>query len=107
MCPELAPKVGAFVRPVGIGYGYCLRVVKVFPPDEHDARTVIKFERWGLKDGAPVRDGYQKHIWQSDLVPALPGVWRDEWPHQTPRWTCCPLYYRLMDTGPNGQMELI
>lgn len=90
-----------------MGYGYCLRVVKVFPPEKHDGRTCIEFERWGQKDGVPVRDGHHNHNWQSDWVPALPGVWRDQWPHSTPRWACCPLYYRLMDTGPKGQMELI
>lgn len=107
MTPEQMPPVGAFLRPVGYGYGYCLRVVKTWAPDKEHPRGYVEFERWGLKDGVPVRDGHHDHSWQSDLVPALPGVWRDEWPHQTPRWSCCPLYYRLMDTGPKGQMELL
>lgn len=107
MAPEQAPPIGAFVRPVGLGYAYCLRVMKVWPPHKQDSRTVIEFERWGLENGIPVRDGHQNRCWESDLVPAIPGVWRDQWPYDTPRWGCCPLYYRLMDTGPKGQMELI
>lgn len=104
---DQAPPIGAFMRPVGRGYAYCLRVVKVFPPDADDPRPVIEVERWGMANDRPVRDGHHDHGWLRNLVPALPGVWRDQWPFDTPRWTCCPLYYRLMDTGPNGQMELI
>lgn len=107
MTPEQMPPVGAFLRPVGRGYAYCMRVVKVWPTSKDSPRITIEYERWGLENETPVRDGHQNYGWNSDLVPALPGVWRDEWPHQTPRWSCCPLYYRLMDTGPKGQMELL
>ena len=38
------------------------------------------------------------------LNPVAEGVWKDEWKHATPRWTCCPLYYRRINV--RGQMSL-
>lgn len=38
------------------------------------------------------------------LKPVADGVWKDEWEHATPRWSCCPLYYRRIDV--RGQMSL-
>lgn len=101
------PPIGAFLRPVGKGYAYCLRVVRTFPPTQEDPREGAEFERWGMKNQTPVKDGHQDHCWLTGITRVLPGVWKDEWPHNTPRWTCCPIYYRLMNTGPKGQMELI
>lgn len=102
------PPVGAFIRPVGKGYAYCYKVLRVFGPTKDQPREGIECERWGLdKDGTPVRDGHQTHSWLYGLRHALPDAWRDEWEHPTQRWMCCPLYYRLMNTGPRGQMELL
>lgn len=109
MEPEQAPPIGAFLRPVGRSYAYCLRVVKVHPPDEYDEETCVEFERWGMENGTPIKDGYQNHVWLSNLVPALPGVWREQCPYypQPRHWAHSPLYYRQMDIGPSSQMELI
>lgn len=107
MTTHQPPPIGAYLRPVGQGYGYCLRVVEVFPPDQDDPREGLKFERWGQADGVPVKDGHQSHSWMRGLRRVAPGVWKDQWEFDTPRWSCCPLYYRLMQTGPRGQMELI
>lgn len=98
------PPVGAFLRAVGMGHGYCLRVVQNFQAEREEG---TEFERWGMKDGAPVKDGHHDHCWMYGLRRVLPGVWKDEWKHGTPRWSCCPLYYRQMHTGPKGQMDLL
>jgi hypothetical protein len=90
-----------------MGYGYCLRVIEVYPPDDDDRREGLKLERWGQAGGQPIKDGHQNHSWMRGLRRVLPGVWKDQWEFDTPRWGCCPLYYRLMTTGPRGQMELI
>ena len=108
MTPHEPPPVGAYLRAVGQGYGYCLRVVRNFQPDPADRdQEGTEFERWGMKDGIPIRDGHHDHCWLYGLKLVLPGVWKDEWEHDTPRWSCCPLYYRIMNTGPKGQMELM
>lgn len=44
----------------------------------------------------PVKDGHQTTHYLNNLKHVLPYVWRDEWEHSTPRWSCCPLYYRTL-----------
>jgi hypothetical protein len=98
-----APDLGAFIRPVG-DYGYCLEVVKVLVGDAEGEQWHCR--RWGMNDHRqPVADGHGHGIsFLSGLIQVAPGVWRDEWEFDTPRWTCCPLYYRRIDIG--GQMSL-
>lgn len=107
MTTHQPPELGTFLRPVGMGYGYCYQLVKVHPPSEDDPRECFEVKRWGMQDGLPVYDGHDEHHWLKGLRRVLPGVWKDEWEFDTPRWRCCPLYYRDMDTGPAGQMSLI
>lgn len=102
------PPDGAWLRPVGRMYGYCLRAVRSWPATDDDG-PCTEFERWGLDRQAmrPVRDREAGHCWISCLRQVLPGVWRDTCDFGgNPRWECCPLYYRLMTIGPAGQMEM-
>ena len=55
-------------------------------------------------DHQPVTDGHQGITYLSGLKQVLPDVWRDEWRPDTPRWSCCPIYYRKM--SPKGQQDL-
>lgn len=92
-----SPQIGTFIRPVG-SYAYCLELVRIIPRD-HEGEEQWQLRRYGLKDGKPFKDGHQSMSYLSGLKRVLPGVWKDEWEHDTPRWTCCPLYYRLMTDG--------
>lgn len=101
------PPDGAFIRPVGSLWGYCLRAVRSWPDDGDGPCT--EFERWGLDRQTlrPVRDGHHDHCWISHLSQIAPGVWRDVFDFGgNQRWECVPLYYRLMPGGPAGQLEL-
>lgn len=94
-----APELGSFIRPVG-SFAYCFELVRIVPRDE-EGDEQWQLRRWGLKDGAPVKDGHQSMSYLNGLKRVLPGVWKDEWKFDTPRWSCCPLYYRLMPSpGP-------
>lgn len=99
------PPPGIWLRPIGRGrwYAYCLRVVRVFPPDSRDSLECVQCERWGLDRAAqiPVRDAHADHSWHRGLRKVLPGVWRAPIWYQTG-----PLYYRAMTTGPRGQIDL-
>lgn len=89
------PPVGSFLRPVGKEYAYFMRVLRVYPATKNDGEC-IEYERWGVDDGAPVRDGQQNKGWVRGLRQVLPGIWRDTCDFGgNPRWSCCPLYYRL------------
>ena len=107
MTTHQPPPIGAYLRPAGKAYAYCLRVLEVYPPDQDDPREGLKLERWGLAGGVPVKDGHQSNSWLRGLRRVAPGVWKDQWEFDTPRWSCCPLYYRLMNTQPKGQLTLI
>jgi hypothetical protein len=107
MTAHSAPELGSFLRPVGKGFAYCLELVGIYPPSKDEPRMTFEFKRWGMKDGRPFYDGHRDHSWLKGLRQVLPGVWKDEWEFDSPRWCCCPLYYRSIDTGPNGQMQLI
>ena len=106
MTQHQPPTLGAFIRPVGMGHGYCYQVLQVHGPSKEDPREVVECKRWGIKDGQPFSDGYHDSSWLKGLRQVLPGVWKDEWEFSTPRWGCCPLYYRLMTAGPTGQIQL-
>lgn len=99
-----APQLGSFIRPVGL-YRYCLELVKVLPED-HEGPEQWHLKRWGMDDNRqPVDDGHGHSIsYISGLIRIAPGVWKDEWLYGTPRWACCPLYYRLIDRF--GQIDL-
>ena len=100
-----APAIGTYIRPVGRSYAYALRVVKVLPEDDEGPEQ-WHCERWGLRDGQPFNDGRAgDKSYLSGMKEVLPNVWRDEWEAATPRWACCPLYYRGID-APHGQKEL-
>lgn len=107
MTTHQPPELGAFIRPVGRGYAYCYQVLRVWTPTKEDPREGLDLKRWGMKDGRPFNDGHLSTCWLTGLRRVLPGVWRDPWEFDTPRWRCCPLYYRLIDTGPDGQLQLI
>ena len=102
------PPTGAWLRPVG-NFSYCLRAIESWPDDGDGPCT--KFERWGLDRDrqAPVQDGHHDHSWIYHLRQVLPGVWRDTFDYGpgNPRWRCCPIYYKLMPSGPLGQLNLI
>lgn len=90
------PAIGTYIRPVG-HYAYCYQVVKVLPADKQGP------EQWWCKrfgydsdTKRPVKDGHQSIHYLNNLKGVLPDVWRDEWEHSTPRWSCCPLYYRAL-----------
>lgn len=104
------PPAGAWIRPVGRKYRYCLRARKSWlPEDRAEPYPTTEFERWGLDREAmrPVRDGHHALCWISHLYMIAPGVWRDTYDFGgNARWQCCPLYYRLMDTDPVGQVGL-
>lgn len=100
-----SPPIGAYIRPVGREYTYALRVLKVLPED-NEGPEQWQCERWGLKDGKPFNDGARSGIHYLDgLKEVLPGVWKDEWEFDTPRWRCVPLYYKRIDAH-SGQKEL-
>lgn len=94
---------GTFIRPVGV-HGYCLEVVRVVPRDD-EGDEQWQCRRWGM-DGnrQPMKDGHSDMHYLSGLKQIAPGVWKDEWEFGTPRWMCCPLYYRRIDVG--GQLGL-
>lgn len=100
-----APAIGTFVRPVG-GYGYCLKVVNVIPADR-DGDEQWQCRRYGMADDRRtiIEDGHQHMAYINNLREIAPGIWKDEWICDTPRWLCCPLYYRMMDV-PGQQMGL-
>lgn len=97
---------GTFIRPAGKGYRYCYEVVKVVPRCS-DSGEQWHCKRWGLShDLQPVKDGGGHDLhYLSNLKLIRPGVWKDEWEHDTPsRWACCPLYYRAIDL--RGQQDM-
>ncbi len=92
-----APAIGTFIRPVGVSY--CLELVKVVPPTEGwNELEQWHLRRFGLSDDktTPIKDGHQDIHYISGLKQVAPDVWKDEWDCDTPRWRCCPLYYRRM-----------
>ena len=95
---------GTYIRPVG-RYQYCYEVVRILPRDQ-EGEEQWWCKRWGLgPDRQPMDDGRGHGIhYLNGLKPVADGVWKDEWKHATPRWTCCPLYYRRIDV--RGQMSL-
>ena len=99
-----SPAIGTFIRPVGWVYCYCFEVVKVLPEnDEGPEQWWCK--RWGKSDDhQPVADGHHGISYLNNLQEVAPGVWRDPWEFATPRWDCCPLYYRKIET--KGQQDL-
>ena len=96
------PAPGTFIRPVG-GFLYCLEIRRVFE-EPGESTFGVECMRWGMQDGQPVKDGHQNLCWISGLKQIAPGIIKDEWPYDTPRWMSCPLYYRRIDVG--GQMGL-
>lgn len=100
------PAIGTYVRPVGLGsYAYCLRIEAVVDAStewDDEPWTQWQGRRFGLDEhNEPCEDGgsHDMHF-ISNLVPVLPGVWRE--PHAT--WSGCPRYWREM--GPRGQLEM-
>ena len=99
------PPAGAWLRPVGLSYGYCLKVLRVHESaSSRSPLEVLECERWGRDAaGLPLRDGHQNAVWNCCLRKVAPGVWRDT---SSCAWSG-PRYYRLMpDTGPSGQRDL-
>lgn len=84
---------------------YCYQVVKVIPSDKEGPEQWW-CKRYGYADGQPVKDGHQDIHYLNGLKSILPGIWKDEWEFDTPRWSCCPLYYRQMNTDIGGQGSL-
>lgn len=102
-----APLPGTFVRPVGV-HGYCLEIVRVVPRDDEGPEQ-WHCRRWGMDaNRQPINDGQSGMqsgmCYLNGLKQIAPGVWKDEWEFDTPRWMCCPLYYRRIDVG--GQLGL-
>lgn len=107
MTSHQPPPIGAFLRPVGKSFAYCVRVLQVYPAEPGDDECV-EYERWGM-DGnrQPVDDGHHGKGWVRNLVQVLPGVWKDfSTFNGFTRWDCCPLYYRLIDHDQDGQKAL-
>jgi hypothetical protein len=100
-----APPLGSFIRPVG-HFAYCLELVLVFPEDG-DGPEQWHLKRWGLDaNKQPINDGRSNGLsYISNLKQIAKDVWKDEWEFKTPRWGCCPLYYRLMQRK-NEQLGL-
>jgi hypothetical protein len=100
------PPIGAFLRPVGKGFAYCLRVLRHF--EKRNGYPSIECQRWGMEDLRPVDDGHVSRGHYVDMAPTgIPGVWRDPFDFGgNPRWRCCPLYYRLIDSDASGQRGL-
>lgn len=97
-----APAIGTFIRPVG-NYAYCYEVMRVIDEDR-TSNEQWWCKRFGLsKDQQPVKDGHHDTHYLNGLKEVMPGVYRDEWKADTPRWSCCPLYYRQMK--PKGQQQ--
>lgn len=105
-CTHEAPAPGTFIRAVGQGHGYCLRVLQVFPEDK-DGPETLECERWGRDEhGQPMRDSDHGKSYLTNLLRIAPGIWRDTFDFGgNPRWACCPLYYRAMPHQ-TPQMEL-
>jgi hypothetical protein len=98
-----APAYGTFIRPVGV-FGYCLEVVRVVAADDESGEQ-WQCRRYGMDEQRqPFKDGHSDMHYMNNLKQIAPGVWKDEWPFDTPRWMCCPLYYRRIDVA--GQMGL-
>ena len=93
-----APTIGTFIRPVPKA-GYCFEIIKVVPGDNEGE------EQWWCKhygcdeNGQPFKDGRQDIHYLSGLKKVATGVWKDEWEFETPRWSCCPLYYRRLEVA--------
>lgn len=100
-----APPLGSFIRPAG-NYAYCLELILVFPEDS-DSPEQWHLKRWGIdSQKQPVSDGRSDGLrYISNLKKIASDVWKDEWEFDTPRWHCCPLYYRLMQRK-NEQLGL-
>ncbi len=99
----MGPLPGTFIRPVGF-FGYCLEVVRVVPEDK-DGPEQWQCRRWGMDAHLqPLKDEHSGMRYLNNLKPVAPGVWKDEWEFDTPRWFSCPLYYRRIDVG--GQLGL-
>lgn len=98
----ITPAPGTFIRPVG-GFHYCLEIRRVWI-ERDESKFSIEAVRWGLQDGQPVKDGHQNWCWLDGLKQIAQDVIKAEWPFDTPRLSCCPLYYRRIDVG--GQMGL-
>jgi len=92
-----APAIGTYIRPVPRRQ-YCLEVVRVIPEDRHGP------EQWwcrrhGYDQDAdqPIDDGMSDSLhYLNGLEQVFDGVWKDPF-EATPRWTCCPLYYKRID----------
>lgn len=104
-----APAPGSFIRPVGTrAYGYLYQVLEVHPED-HDGPECIVCKHYGIDaQGRPViirhADGLH---YLGGFVQVRPGVWRDPWDCDTPRWRCVPLYWLLVrDPFMTGQGSL-
>lgn len=101
----MLPTPGSFLRPVGREYRYCYQVMDVLEPCEEWPRGHLTMKRWGLDENRqPVDDGHLGNRYLAGLTQMAPDIWKDEWEHDTPRWMCCPLYYRRIEVG--GQKEL-
>lgn len=98
-----APAIGTFIRPVG-NYSYCYEVIRVIDED-HTSSEQWWCKRFGKSsDHQPVKDGHHDIHYLDGLKEVMPGVYRDEWKADTPRWSCCPLYYKKI--SPKGQQDL-
>lgn len=92
-----APMSGSFIRPAGRGYAYCLEIVRVIAESDKGPEQ-WQCRRWGMDENKqPIKDGHSEMCYLNDLKTVAPGVWKDEWKHQAPRWICCPLYWRAID----------
>ncbi|MCK9386145.1 MAG: hypothetical protein M0Q15_16160 [Nevskia sp.] len=92
-----APMPGSFIRPAGRGYSYCMEIVRVIAEDAEGPEQ-WQCKRWGLDENKqPIKDGHSDMHYLNNLKTVAPGVWKDEWNQPTPRWSCCPLYYRAIE----------
>jgi hypothetical protein len=100
-----SPQLGSYIRPVGKHLMYCYQVVKVLPECRDHAE-----QWWCMRFGMdpaerqPIKDGHQNVSYLNGLKQVAPGVWKDEWEFETPRWSCCPIYYRALQVGPQGDL---
>jgi len=91
------PLLGRFIRPVPSAL-YCFQVIEFFPEDDNDVNCLV-CKRFGYdpETQRPVQDGIQSIGYLKGLKQVADGVLKDEWPFDTPRWMCVPLYWRRME----------
>ncbi|NYT64013.1 hypothetical protein H0A66_16980 [Alcaligenaceae bacterium] len=105
------PLPGTFIRPVGGGqYSYCYEIAAVVLNDDHRPGAQLQCRLWHLDKNTnqpidwpawmPSPPGHPMRY--VDAVPACLGAWRNAFANS---WGG-PLYWKQMNVGAGGQMEL-